>query len=221
MCYNKTPKCVERKHIDLGGVCGGNVIMAQKTQSNNIRKLTYLAVMTALVIVLQHLGQFIRLGQFSVSLVLAPIVLGAVIAGSYGGFWLGAVFGVAVIMTGDANLFFAVSVPGTIITVMLKGILCGLAAALVYRAFSRFNKYLAVFLAAVICPIVNTGVFLLGCVAFFMEPVTAWAGSQNVVAYMFLGLAGGNFLFELAFNIFLCPIIIRLINILPKSISYE
>ena len=71
--------------------------------------------------------------------------------------------------------------------------------------------------SAVICPVVNTGIFLIGCVLFFMEPVSAWAEAmgfgENVVGYMFLGLAGGNFLFELLFNVALSPVIVRLVRL--------
>ena len=53
-----------------------------------------------------------------------------------------------------------------------------------------------------------------------MPTVTEWAASfgygENVVGYMFLGLAGGNFLFEILFNIILVPIIVRLLNISKK-----
>ena len=36
--------------------------------------------------------------------------------------------------SGDAALFLAVSVPGTVLTVLLKGIGCGFAAGLTYKA---------------------------------------------------------------------------------------
>ena len=70
--------------------------------------------------------------------------------------------------------------------------------------------------AAVVCPVVNTGVFLLGCLAFFMPTISEWAagmGFESVGKYMIFGLVGGNFLFELLFNIILSPIIVRLIHI--------
>ena len=83
------------------------------------------------------------------------------------------------------------------------------------------NKYSpTVIAAAIICPIVNTGVFLIGCLLFFMEPVTAWGealGFSNVGEYMFLGLAGGNFLVEMGINIVLTPVILRLINLIKKN----
>ena len=44
---------------------------------SKIRRLTGIAIFTALVVVLQLLGSFIKFGPFSVSLTLIPIVVGA------------------------------------------------------------------------------------------------------------------------------------------------
>ena len=191
---------------------------------SNVRKQTQKlalgALFTALVIVLQVLGAFVRFGPFSISLVLVPIVIGSAVCGYKIGAWLGFVFGAAVLISGDAAAFLAVDVLGTIVTVLIKGTLCGLAAGLAYKAFSRFNTYLGVVSAALVCPIVNTGIFLIGCFLFFMEPVTGWAAAlnfENVGSYMIFGLVGGNFLFELGANIVLAPVIIRLINLIRKS----
>ena len=63
------------------------------------------------------------------------------------------------------------------------------------------------------------GVFLLGCKLFFLETVAEWgvaAGFENVGAYMFLGLAGVNFLIEIGVNLILAPVIVRLIKIGKK-----
>ena len=174
------------------------------------------AVFTALVFVLQYLGSFIRFGMFSVSLVLLPIIIGAATCGYKIGAWLGFMFGIAVFATGDAAAFLAVNYWGTIITVLLKGTLCGLIAGLVYKALEKYNRYIAVVAAAVVCPIVNTGVFLLGCKLFFFETIKSWgaaAGFNNAAAYMFLGLAGGNFLFELGTNIILSPAVVRILKL--------
>ena len=89
----------------------------------------------------------------------------------------------------------------------------------VYEYISRNNRYVAVIASAVICPIVNTGVFMLGCVLFFMETVAGWGaavGFENVASYMFLGLAGTNFLIELVTNLLLSPVIVRLISYAKK-----
>ena len=178
------------------------------------------ALFTALVIILQLIGSAIRFGPFSISLVLVPIVLGAAVCGYKIGGFLGFIFGAAVLISGDAAAFLAVDVFGTIITVLVKGTLCGLAAGLVFKGLSRLNTYLAVITAAIVCPVVNTGIFLLGCLLFFMEPVTAWAaalGFADVGKYMIFGLVGGNFLVEMAVNIVLAPVILRIIALIKKA----
>ena len=188
---------------------------------SSLQRLTLGAILTALVVILQLMGSFIHFGMFSISLVLIPIVVGAATCGPWIGAWLGFIFGVTVLLSGDAAAFLAVDVFGTILTVLLKGTLCGLCAGLVYRWLAKWNQYVAVFAAAIVCPLVNTGVFLLGCFVFFYETVAGWGAAagfgDNAVQYMFLGLAGGNFLFELGFNIVLSPIIVRLLNITKKT----
>ena len=67
---------------------------------------------------------------------------------------------------------------------------------------------------------VNTGVFLLGCLLFFMDTLRGWAealGYENAGAYMILGLAGTNFLLEIGVNVVLAPVISRLIHIGKKE----
>lgn len=179
------------------------------------------AILTALVAVLQFLGAFIRFGTFSVSLVLIPIVIGAALCGWKVGAWLGLVFGVTVLLSGDASLFLAVSVPGTVGTVLIKGIACGAAAGAVYKLFERRGRYLAVVLSAIVCPVVNTGVFLIGCAIFFMDTLAGWSQAlgfgTDVVRYILFGLVGGNFLLELGTDILLSPIIVRIIDAATKS----
>ena len=176
----------------------------------NIQKLALTALFTALVIVFQLLGQFIRFGTFQIALVLAPIIIGAALCGIKTGVWLGFVFGAVVLLNGDATLFLTWNVPGTIITVLVKGILCGLTAAVVYKLLEKHNKLVAAIVAAIACPIVNTGVFVLGCRIFFYNDIAKMAlegGFASPVALIFLGFVGGNFIFELITNLILAPTI--------------
>lgn len=191
---------------------------------SNVKKRTEIlavgAILTALVVVLQLLGTFIRFGPFAISLVLIPIVIGAAISDYKIGAWLGFAFGVAVLLSGDATAFWVIHPVGTVVTVLLKGILCGLAAGLSYKLLAKWNSYVAVIVAAIVCPVVNTGIFLLGCKLFFIEAITEWGvaeGFTNVTEYMFIGLAGGNFLVELGANVVLSPVIFRIIRALRKK----
>jgi len=193
--------------------------MNKKTST---RTMVMGAILTALVAILQLMGAAIRLGPFSISLVLLPIVIGAATCGKWIGAWLGFVFAIVVLASGDAAAFLAVNPAGTVITVIAKGVLSGYLAAVFYGLFEKKNRYLATVIAAVVCPVVNTGVFLLGCIAFFMETISVWAAEAglggNVAQYMILFLVGGNFLFELATNIILSPAVVRLLNIRKKKL---
>ena len=184
------------------------------------KNMVGIALFTAIVVVLQLLAVGLRaLGLFSISLVLVPIVVGAAVYGWRGGAWLGFAFGAAVLLSGDASAFLAIDVLGTVATVLLKGTACGLAAGLVYRLLQKRGKLLAVIAAAIVCPLVNTGVFLLGCQVFFLDTVTEWAslyGFENVGVYMIFGLTGINFLIELGVDLVLAPVATRLIKLGTK-----
>lgn len=186
------------------------------------KKLTGVALLTAIVIVLQLIGSYfpLRVGPFSLSFVLVPIVVGAALFGWKAGAWLGFIFGVTVLLSGDAAAFLPINPIGTVLVVLVKGTAAGLAAGVVYKLASRLNGIVAVFAAVAVCPIVNTGIFLIGCVVFFLETISGWAsaaGIENVGVYMVTGLAGVNFLLELLINLVLGPVIVRIIKIAKKS----
>lgn len=187
--------------------------------NNKTKNMVGIGLFTAIVVVLQFLGGGIKFGMFSISLVLVPIVVGAAVYGWAAGGWLGFAFGAAVLLSGDAAAFLAVDPLATVAVVLVKGITCGMTAGLLYMLFGKINRTVGVFAAAIICPIANTGVFLAGCWLFFLETVSQWGaglGFANAAEYMFLGLAGTNFLIELAVNIVLAPVIVRLIKIRSK-----
>lgn len=187
----------------------------------NTKTIVGVGILTAIVVVLQALAITIRFGVFEVTLVLAPIIIGAALYGVWAGGWLGLVFAIMVIATGDAAAFLAINIPGTIITVIAKGVCAGLAAGLVYRAIEKKNRTTAVICAGIVAPVVNTGLFLIGCVIFFLPTVRAWgeaAGFSNVGVYMITGFVGLNFVVELAINLVLASVIARIIQIAAKNL---
>lgn len=193
---------------------------AKESNRKSTETLVFAALLTALVVVLQSMGNFLRFGPFSISLVLMPIVVGAAICGAKIGAWLGLVFGIVVLVGGDASAFLVINPLGAVITVLLKGMACGFCAGLAYKALEKVNKYVAVVVAAIVCPVVNTGIFLLGGVVFFLDTLISWAEGAgfggSVVGYMIFGLVGINFIVELVVNIVLSPVIVRLLNFRRK-----
>ncbi len=194
------------------------VIMTNKyadTHNSNhakLLKLTQVAVLTAIVIVLQLIGAVIKFGPFSVSLVLVPIVIGAILCGPLAGAWLGLVFGAVVLLSGDAAAFYALSPAGTICLVLIKGTAAGLCSGLVYKALLKWHKYPAVLLSAIVCPVVNTGLFLIGCLTVFRPYLQNFSEEKiaNPLIFVITAFIGLNFVFELVLNVVLAPVIVKL-----------
>ena len=102
-------------------------------------KMTVLGILSGIIMVMQSFVH-IKFGVFSISVVLVPVVIGGILYGIGSGCFLGFVFGLAVLLSGDAAFYLAMSIPGTVITVLSKGILCGAASAAVYRLIHRKNE---------------------------------------------------------------------------------
>ena len=175
--------------------------------NQKIKRMVGISLLIALVIVLQFVGGMIPpVGGFSISLVLIPIVVGAAVYGPGAGALLGGVFGLIVTINcingtdlGGAMVFQADPVM-CVLVVLGKGILAGLAAGWVYKLLRGVNPYLAMVCCAVVCPVVNTGVFI-GCMLlFFREVLAAWAGG-DILTYVLTGLVLANFVPELIINV--------------------
>lgn len=191
-----------------------------KTDRNQTVRLATAGILTAVVIVFQFIGASIKFGTFSVSLVLIPIVVGAALGGKWVSTWLGFVFSIIVLLSGDASVFLAIDPLGTVITVILKGTLAGLVGGLAFELLKKINTYFAVIVSAILVPMVNTGLFLIGCRLFFFDTIKEWAiglGFENAFTYMIVGLVGVNFLFELAINIILSPSVVGAVKVLSKK----
>lgn len=188
-----------------------------------IQRMVGIALLMALVIVLQFLGGILTTASgFSISLVLIPIVLGAAVYGPSAGAILGGTFGVIVYINcvtgadmGGAMVFQANPVL-CFLVVMAKGILAGLAAGGVYKLLSGRNKYIAMLCAAIVCPVVNTGTFIACMLLFFIDVLQAWAEGGNLVGYILTGLVLANFVPELIINIVFSPASVRISHVVNK-----
>lgn len=185
--------------------------------NKNLKKMVGIALLMALVVVMQFVGGMIPpIGGFSISLVLIPIVIGASVYGIGAGALLGATFGTVVFINcitgadpGGAMVLQASPIL-CFVVVMGKGILAGIASAAVYRLFSGKNAYLAMLLAAIVCPLVNTGTFILCMVLFFNDVLSVWAAGSALVGYILSGLVLANFVPELIINILFSPASVRI-----------
>lgn len=193
-------------------------------KKDRIIRLTTLAILTALVIVLQTAASGIRIGPIPISLTLVPIVVGAVLLGPAAGAGLGAVFGLITIIAGISgtdeftNILWAASPFGLIVVAMGKAVLCGLVAGLIAKAPAK-RETLGCILAALSAPVVNTGVFVLGMLTFFRPVLQDFANGSNAVYYLFIVMIGVNFLVEFSVNAVLSAAIARIVQVGKKQLG--
>ena len=193
-------------------------------KKDRIIRLTTLAILTALVIVLQTVASGIRIGPIPISLTLVPIVVGAVLLGPAAGAGLGAVFGLITIIAGISgadeftNILWAASPFGLIVVAMGKAVLCGLVAGLIAKTLAK-RETLGCILAALSAPVVNTGVFAIGMLTFFRPVLQDFANGSNAVYYLFIVMVGVNFLVEFSVNAVLSAAIARIVQVGKKQLG--
>ena len=191
--------------------------------SEKTRRLTGLALLTAIVAVLQVVASFIKFGPFTITLALAPILIGAALYGPKAGAYLGGVFGLVVLIAcilgwdpGGSTLWNANPFLTACIC-LVKGIAAGAAAGAVYRAVvggSRAHGRMMTgsIVAGVVSPLVNTGLFVLALTLLFHDILVEWAAGSELIYYIVFVLTGINFVLELVLNLVLSTVIVRVVG---------
>ena len=115
-----------------------------KTTSNHVRRLTKLALLIAIELVMRAIGLgAVPVGPLNMSFLTLPIAMGAILCGPLEGMIMGAIFGIlsltdAVsgrsVMTGT---FFSISPLHTVILCVAMRMLMGLCCGYVYRLCAK------------------------------------------------------------------------------------
>ena len=119
--------------------------MARGKKRTSTLFLVELAILTAIIIVLQTTGTVIKIGTTPVSLVLIPIVVGSLLLGPKAGTYLGLVFGAVVYIagaTGADGFTFILFTEHPILTALTcfgKGAAAGFLPGLLYRLLKSWN----------------------------------------------------------------------------------
>ena len=192
-----------------------------KSKAFTSKQIAGLAVLLALVIALQSFSAAIPLGTL-LNFALVPIVLGAIIFGAQMGAILGFACGVVVlaqVIAGGSPFYVLIWTNdpiATALTCLVKTTVAGYVAGTLYGLIEKKNKIVATFVAAGVVPVINTALFIIGCL-FMTNSVYAMAEGQNVLIFILVGLVGFNFFFEFAFNLFFSPAMNKVIEIVEKS----
>ena len=197
-------------------------------------KTVQLALLVALVVALQMVSALIPPigGMVSITLTLIPVVVGGILLGKRSGAVLGFTFGLivmincAVALDPGGNILWNVNPFFTGLVCFVKGIAAGFFPAWFYELIcgkaekvGEGRKFAATVVAALVAPVVNTGLFVLGMFLLFKDTLYAWAGDTAVITYVLLGLAGLNFLVEFLINTILSPAIVRITAVVGKKLK--
>ena len=193
----------------------------------NTLKLVQLALLSGLIILLQLYFVIPLPGSLTLSLVLVPIVVGAVLFGAGSGALLGGVFGVLVAIMAIqgqlgllTNMMVAYNPLMTMLICILKGVGAGFVPGLIAKAFKKY-RFAGILLAAAAAPIVNTGIFVLGMLTVFKGVMMDFAGQigmggTSALYFAVVVLVGVNFIIEFAANLILSPAIASIVKAVKK-----
>lgn len=209
---------------------GGKLNM-KRSSFFSAKNIAYLAVLTALVVVLQTVGGVITIGTVQLNFTLIPIVVGAILLGPLAGAFLGFVCGIIVmiyVIIGAAPFYAVIWANNpvmSILTCVVKTTAAGFAAGWIYRWLGGKNRFVAVFVASGSVPVINSALFILGCLCMsgtiniFQNAEGVNAGGMNVLLFILVVLVGFNFFIEFALNLLLAPAICRVEAIVNRRVA--
>ena len=175
------------------------------------RQIVVTGLMLALMIVLQIIGNYLQFGPVNINISLVAIVLAAVLAGPVSGAIVGFFNGImALLSPSTIAVFMPVSVVGTVLACLLKCTLAGFVSGLVFNLLKYKKRTVALIIASLLVPIINTGIFIIFALIFFRPVLEANVSSgafPNIWMVLLIGFIGWNFLIELVSTGVLSPIV--------------
>ncbi|MBO4251076.1 MAG: ECF transporter S component [Clostridia bacterium] len=191
------------------------------------KKLTYFAVLTALTVVLQLLGNTVKIGMVTLNFSLIPIVLAAILLGVWYGMALGVITGLIILFNcgilgadGFTNVLFVTDPVVITLVCVVKTAAAGVLSAILFKWLSKHNGFAATVVASGIVPVINSLIFIVGMLLIIPSLYNAGflAEGSNAFAGIVIGFVGLNFVFEFALNIILAPALYRVIKIVDRSL---
>lgn len=177
-------------------------------QKNGTRNIVITGLLLALEIVFQILGNYFQIGLVNINLTLITVVLAGVLCGPMSAAILGFFNGImALFAPATLAVFIPISPYGTIVVCLMKCTIAGIVASYVYKLLKTKNQIVALITASAIVPILNTGIFCLGCILFFRPFLESGVSETfpNTAAFLIFGVIGWNFILELVSTMLLSP----------------
>ncbi len=186
------------------------------------KNITVLSVLLALVIVLQAFGGAFNIGVVTLNFTLIPIVLGSILLGAWSGALLGFASGIVVLLqviTAGGGFYLLIWTNSPVITTLIclvKTTVAGYVCGWLFEKLQTKNKKSGIFIASGIVPIINTGLFILGCLAMW-DTISIASEGKNVFMFIIVSLVTFNFFFEIAVNLLVAPALHTVYQVVEKQ----
>lgn len=188
--------------------------------SERVRKITGVAILIAIEIVLQTIGNYVTFpGGIAINLALIPIAIGAIMYGPLAGAILGFINGLVVLFAPSTiAIFWSYSKIATIVTCLSKCTVAGAISGLLYMLISKKNKLVGSIVASLIIPIINTTLFVVLYVTLFNGLYKESApADMTLLKMLFTTFIAVNFILEFSITTVLSPTIYKIIRITRKE----
>lgn len=159
------------------------------------------AVLAAIVVLMAFtpIG-YLRLGAVETTFIMIPVAVGAIALGEKSGAFLGLVFGISSFiqcfgMSPFGAALLQINPIFTFIMCLVPRILMGYLCGIIYKAFCKVKKGVAIVIASFCAPVINTALFMTSLILFFGKSeyiMGMRAGTENIWAFMvaFVGING-------------------------------
>lgn len=191
------------------------------------KTITGTALLTAVELILIVITNYVSIGPVNINLALVPIAVAGMVFGPLSGLFIGLVNGLVTILSPSTQAIFMSIAPfGTVLICLLKTGLAGFLCGLIFLPFKSSNsskkRVLGSILASISVPIINTGIFTIGCYSFFspwLEEVTNASQYDNSFVVLIMVILGINFIFEFSISLLLSPSINMLVNYYQRKVE--
>lgn len=214
--------------------------MSKKERKIPLKTVAGILIFTLIMVVMAFtpLG-FLKTSGLEASFLVVPVAIGAVVLGPSAGAFLGLVMGIVSFAqcfgTSDiGSALLNTSGINTFLLCIIPRVICGWMAGVFYDLLSKINKkgFVPQLAAAIVCPVVNFVLFMLGLSIFFGQApyiinLQSSMGVKGFFAFSF-ALGGMNLLYELLASLVITTVVTTVIirlsfknKELPKDESGE
>lgn len=188
--------------------------MSKKEKQIPLKSVISLAVFALIIVVMAFTpAGFLKTGNLEASFLVVPVAIGAILLGPTNGAVLGLVMGVVSFAqcfgaSDMGSALFGVSAINTFLLCVIPRVICSWMAGVFYDLLSKIDKtgFVPQIAAAVVCPIFNFILFMLGLSLLFGQTpyllnMQTQMNTSGIGFYFALG--GMNLLYELLASVVL------------------